>query len=642
MMGMESKMMKKRWALATLAVATLLSLMVSAIRAQSDEGQLTEEFHQSYPLGGDGRLSLSNINGKVSITGWDRNEVKVDAVKRARTAEALSAARIKVDAASTHVRIETEYDGRFWDNRGDGDGKDRQAALVEYTLSVPRTARVEDVNVVNGALEIQNFAGPVEAASVNGAVKALGLSGRVELSVVNGHLEASLDNLSAANPVSLSSVNGQLVVTIPSDASAHLKATTVHGSIKNDFGLPVREGRYVGRDLEGQLGAGGARVELSNVNGTVSILRASDNKPLGPVRNLLSETREAEDFAFEDETREADRKARSASRTAEREARSVSREAARESAQVHREAVIEARKTAAASAREAAQIAREATRATRDIERQVRQEMNRNMNGNGDDWRRQIERDSAVLATSGVPRVRIETFDGSITVHAWDKAEVKASIIKRAFDEREMKGIKVSSVVNPGQGGNSDVNIRADFDKTLANGVVKNGDRIVSWNSSASVEMDVFVPRSSTLIMSSGDGRLLVEGVRGQIELRTGDGPIDVTGAEGRVSAHTGDGRILIEGFEGEAEARTGDGRITLDGNFRQLSAHTGDGTISLALPEGANATIETDAESVSSDGVAEAEEANEEKRVRRWKVGSGGQVFTLRAGDGRIIIRRR
>lgn len=640
-MRMRLKTMNKLWLLTAVALVALLPPAASARRAQQATNEpFTEEFHQTYPLTAGGRVSLSNINGKVKITGWDRNEVRVDAVKRARTQEALRDARIKVDAGAASVNIETEYEPRHWD-REDGDRR-HHSASVEYTLSVPRAARVEDINLVNGSLDIENLSGMVEASSVNGGVTARGLSGRVSLSVVNGRLDATLDSLSDAHPISLGGVNGQVAVTIPSDANAHVKASVVHGSISNDFGLPVREGRYVGRDLEGQLGVGGALVKLSNVNGGISIRRASDNKPQSQARNLLSETREASEFDDEDDqdtAREVAREAARAARDAAKEAARVAREATRDSVETERERQRAERDMEREVARAAAEATRESARIAREVQREA---LNSLPDAMRDDGRRQMVRDTATLATKGAPRVRVETFDGSISIHAWDKAEVKATIIKRAFDEKEMKGIKVNSIVNNDAGPNSEVNIRAEFDKSLARGAVERDGRIVSWNSGASVELDVYVPRNSTLIVSSGDGRLIVEGVRGEMELRTGDGSIDVRGAQGRLRANTGDGRILIEGFEGEADARTGDGRITLDGSFRQLSARTGDGTISLSLPDGLNATVETDAESVSNDGVAVAEDPNEEKRVRRWRVGNGGQVFTLRTGDGRVILQKR
>src|ERR1700738_3459014 len=61
---------------------------------QTKADQLTEEFHQSYPLSPTGRVSIQNINGDVHIAVWDQNEVKVDAVKRAYQRERLEEAKI--------------------------------------------------------------------------------------------------------------------------------------------------------------------------------------------------------------------------------------------------------------------------------------------------------------------------------------------------------------------------------------------------------------------------------------------------------------------------------------------------------------------------------------------------------------------
>ncbi|PYS76700.1 MAG: hypothetical protein DMF66_13260, partial [Acidobacteria bacterium] len=287
-------MLKTRLMLCLLAVAALALTAADASRAQSSQPELTEEFHQTYPLAGEGRVSLSNINGDVRVAAWDRNEVKVDAVKRAYMQERLQEARIEVDAAPSSVHIETKYPESSWSGR-DRDRRENPAS-VEYTLTVPRGASLEEVNLINGGLIVEGLAGPVHASSVNGRVSARGLTGAVNLSVVNGRLEATLDRLSESGAITLKAVNGPVVVTIPSDSNATLRASTVSGSISNDFNLPVREGEYVGRDLEGRLGQGGARVRLDNVNGSISIRRANDNRPLSPVTNLLSETRRGEDY----------------------------------------------------------------------------------------------------------------------------------------------------------------------------------------------------------------------------------------------------------------------------------------------------------------------------------------------------------
>jgi DUF4097 and DUF4098 domain-containing protein YvlB len=619
-----------------MTLAALSLTVADSGRAQTTtRAELTEEFHQTYPLSANGRVALSNINGSVKISAWDRNEVKVDAVKRAHTPERLREAQIKVDANSGAIEIETEYPEYRWTDRDTE--RHENPATVEYTLTVPRGARIEEVNLVNGGLDIEGLSGPVHASSVNGRVAARGLSGPVNLSVVNGRLEATLDSLSAAGSVNLSAVNGPLVATIPSDSSATVHADTVHGSISNDFNLPVRVGEYVGRELAGRLGQGGTRVSLSNVNGSIQIKRASDGRSPSAVTNLLSETRDREDFDddVEDNMHDAEREARDA----EREVRDAQREAERDKARDLRDAQRELEHATRDAAREADSAAREAAKVGKDVAKDIAKSLDKEDFGRGfgDDARRITARESKSFQVSGSPRVRVETFDGAVTVHAWDKNEVSYTAVKRAWDEREMKGVSIQA-----QGSGSEVTLRSTFDKSFAHSYHEHEGRVTSYSSDASAEFDVYVPRNATLFISSGDGRLRVEGVSGEIELHTGDGTIDVTGSRGRLRAETGDGRIRVEDFDGDADARTSDGRITLDGNFKSLSARTGDGTISLSVPEGSNATVETNAESVFNDGVAVSETPDTENRVRRWRIGGGGQVLTLSTGDGRIIIRRR
>ena len=156
---------------------------------------------------------------------------------------------------------------------------------MEYTISVPRQARLDEIKLVNGRLDIQDVIGEVHASCVNGRIEAHNLQGRASLNTVNGSLDAHVEQLPSSG-VKLSSVNGKLHVTLPSDASAEVEASTVSGNISNDFGLAAIRHQYVGHSLHGQLGGGGAMVKLSNVNGTIEISHASDGKTLSPATNL--------------------------------------------------------------------------------------------------------------------------------------------------------------------------------------------------------------------------------------------------------------------------------------------------------------------------------------------------------------------
>ena len=618
-------------------------------RAQARE-ELREEFHLSYPLAPGGRVSLENVNGAVRITAWGRDEVKIDGVKRAYTAERLAEAKVNVEATADAVRVKTQYPQRNLTFRGDAPGRYDNPASVEYALTVPRGARLDGIKLVNGGIDIDGVAGEVNASSVNGGVSARRLAGRARLSTVNGGVEAVLDRLGEQGNVELTSVNGPVTAVIPSDAAAELRASTVHGPIENDFGLPVRHGRYVGRELAGRLGAGGPLVKLSNVNGPVSVRRARDGRAPSPAVNLLSEARGGEGPEAEaageiargvaESIREAqkelaqarveiDSEARAEASASAREAR---RKMARERVRIEREAEREATRAARDAERETTRAAREAAREARRATREL---------SVGAEGGRLSEQQSKSFPVGARARVRVQTFSGRVTVRAWDKPEVTYTAYKRAADEHEMSGINLRA-----ERSGDEVVLAATFDKSSAREVrTEDGGRVVSFSSGAAVNYEVFVPRGASVSASSGEGGVSVEGVGGEIEALTGDGPVEVSNASGRLRAQTGDGRVSVNNFEGEVEAQTGAGRIALDGRFTRLSARTGDGSISLALSRDVGAVIETDAETVVNDGLGVEEGgggAQAGRRVRRWRVGGGGNTFTLRTGDGHVVLRPR
>ncbi|HLL15008.1 MAG TPA: DUF4097 family beta strand repeat-containing protein [Pyrinomonadaceae bacterium] len=642
----------------TLVLGALL--LASAGASAQGEGSgsrdaVREEFHQSYPLSARGRLTLKNITGAVRITAWDRAEVRVDAVKRAESRERLEEARIIVDAGADSVHIETRYpDEAFRYERGDS--RRRNAASVDYTLSVPRGARLESIEVISGQLDIEGVTGGVQASCISGRFTARNLSGEAKLSNVSGLLEASFDKLDDASNVSLGNVSGQIILRIPSDTNGTIKANTLSGQITNDLGLPVRRGEYIGHDMAGQLGRGGARIKLNNVSGQIKIQRAADGRTATSVTNLIADARHVSNPAasHEEIERRVEREIETAMRdteramhTTERALRTTERavrRTERESGRATRDAVRTTRDAARATERaqrdtvrvarelerSQAQIELEVERAAREIE-QAMGEHDRAAGGHGEYSYRLVERDSKSFNVSGTPRVNINTFDGSINIQPSNEATVRFSAVKRARDEQAMRGIRLRAE----QSGNT-INIIAEFDQA---------QRREEYGTGAVVALDVWVPRNANVNVKSGDGRLRLSGIEGEIDLHTGDGSVDVLESKGRLRVETGDGRVRVAGFDGDATVQTGDGRISLDGRFTKLTARTGDGAISLGLPANANARIETDSERVINDASAVAEDGEgdaNERRVRRWRIGSGaGSQINLRTGDGQIFLRR-
>lgn len=247
------------WAV-TAALVLLASLPAVA--------EVTQDFHRTIPLSAEGRVSLSNINGDVEITGWSRNDVQIDATKSARDQQRLDEIRIGINNSSDSVSIETKYpEGRTNNNPGS----------VHYVLHVPQKARLGEIRLVNGSLNLENVAGEVEADLVNGKLRASGLAGEANLETVNGTIEANYASLNNVRRIKLGSVNGTINLLLPQSPNADVTASVTNGSIHTDFPLQV-SGHWVGKSMSGRLGSGGVQIELHNVNGSIH---------LGPGRGSL-------------------------------------------------------------------------------------------------------------------------------------------------------------------------------------------------------------------------------------------------------------------------------------------------------------------------------------------------------------------
>jgi hypothetical protein len=88
--------------------------------------KLTEDFEKSLSLRPGSKLYLGNVNGSVTVTSWDKDEVKIMATKtvKANSRQAaekyMEELKIVIDESPDGIRIETEHPRRksgstFWD-----------------------------------------------------------------------------------------------------------------------------------------------------------------------------------------------------------------------------------------------------------------------------------------------------------------------------------------------------------------------------------------------------------------------------------------------------------------------------------------------------------------------------------------------
>ena len=114
---------------------------------------------------------------------------------------------------------------------------------------------------------------------------------------------------------------------------------------------------------------------------------------------------------------------------------------------------------------------------------------------------------------------------------------------------------------------------------------------------SFSARVIVNVPAKARIEASTGDGRVSVRDVEGDLVARTGDGSIRLEHVNGAVEASSGDGSITVDGQIRRLKARSGDGRVHVHAvgtaPTGDWSLATGDGSVVLEVPDGFGAELD-------------------------------------------------
>lgn len=241
-------------------------LAVALVASSNLSAKVTKEESYSFPLNDGGRLSVSNVNGSVTVTGGSGDTVEIIAIKKADNQKTLDGIEVEITHTADSIVIETDLpNSDSWYSWGGNGGQ------VTYEITVPAATNLDSVETVNGNVEVSGVSGDVDAESVNGDLDLSDLASNGGFSTVNGSIEASFIRLEGQQKVKAETVNGRVTIRVPKDADVDISADTLNGSINaRDFGLETDKG-FVGSDLNGSIGSGSARLNVDTVNGSIKI-----------------------------------------------------------------------------------------------------------------------------------------------------------------------------------------------------------------------------------------------------------------------------------------------------------------------------------------------------------------------------------
>lgn len=231
-------------------------------------------------------VAVQTTNGAIDYRGDGQNTFAIQARKVVKAPDQATAAafmqqvQIQLEPQANTLRVYPTYP------------KPPRHVEVEVSFIIHGP---QEINVnghsTNGAVTLRQVAGVVQAESTNGEVRVSGINGTITAKCTNGGVSAKQLTLTGASefrsqngevqvnvqqgqaPITATTVNGSVHLTLPPDYRGQIDARTQNGQVRSSFQTQITA-RARNR-LIGQLGGGGeALLKLQSQNGDVTVALA--------------------------------------------------------------------------------------------------------------------------------------------------------------------------------------------------------------------------------------------------------------------------------------------------------------------------------------------------------------------------------
>ncbi len=158
---------------------------------------------------------------------------------------------------------------------------------VALVVTVPVDTSLK-LHSLSGEVKVDGVHGEIDVNGQNGGVTLTNISGTVVAHSLNGALKVSMNQVDPGKPISFSTLNGEIDVTLPPDIKANVKLKTDHGDVYSDFDIKMdvsnrqpateknesNDGRFrvrIDRTMYGTINGGGVDASFQTFNGRIEI-----------------------------------------------------------------------------------------------------------------------------------------------------------------------------------------------------------------------------------------------------------------------------------------------------------------------------------------------------------------------------------
>ena len=161
----------------------------------------------------------------------------------------------------------------------------------QLVITVPKRSSLQLKSINNGGIYVEHVDGEIDVNELNGTITLKNVAGSVIAHSLNGEVTASLDRIDPSKPMSFSTLNGNIDITLPADARASLRMRTDNGEIYSDFDVKLDSGSRASQletdngpngshhirlnhTVHGTINGGGSEFQFTSFNGQIYIRKA--------------------------------------------------------------------------------------------------------------------------------------------------------------------------------------------------------------------------------------------------------------------------------------------------------------------------------------------------------------------------------
>jgi putative adhesin len=251
------------WACALLLSLSLFcSLLTVAARAAVTE---VEHVNKTATLPSGGTLRVNNFSGRVTITGTDRADASIDAVRRA-TRRRLDNIKLDIHTEGTTLVVNANrHDDSWWFGHNG-------VVDTDLDIKVPHNTNL-DVDVFSASVTVEGVEGTHKLHGFSSRMRLTDVTGPVRVHTFSGSVEVAARAWVPDQVIDVNTFSGNVALHLPETARGTVSFDSFSGRLNSDIPLTLRSTRR--RSVRAELGSGptGGTLRLKTFSGSVKIDR---------------------------------------------------------------------------------------------------------------------------------------------------------------------------------------------------------------------------------------------------------------------------------------------------------------------------------------------------------------------------------